>query len=142
MSSQQQLGLVSPPLGLGEVDHVRSLSDNFNALLLSDNYQDITLVVENQRIPAHKIILASRSEYFRYMSLVFLKKRLVLFVTCTLRLMHLNACVRAWLIFFVIFFVFPLVSWGNSVNIYFICQGFTFWWLIGKPKKWDWAEGY
>ncbi|XP_046452754.1 BTB/POZ domain-containing protein 9-like isoform X2 [Daphnia pulex] len=65
MSSQQQLGLVSPPLGLGEVDHVRSLSDNFNALLLSDNYQDITLVVENQRIPAHKIILASRSEYFR-----------------------------------------------------------------------------
>jgi BTB/POZ domain-containing protein 9 len=69
MSSQQQLGLVSPPLGLGEVDHVRSLLDNFNALLLSDNYHDITLVVENQRIPAHKIILASRSEYFRYMAL-------------------------------------------------------------------------
>nr|CAH0111776.1 unnamed protein product [Daphnia galeata] len=65
MSSQQQLGLVSPPLGLGEVDHVRSLSDNFCALLSSDNYQDITLIVENQRIPAHKIILASRSEYFR-----------------------------------------------------------------------------
>ncbi|XP_057371374.1 BTB/POZ domain-containing protein 9-like [Daphnia carinata] len=65
MSSQQQLGLVAPPLGLGEVDHVRSLSDNLNTLLLSDNYQDITLIVENQRIPAHKIILASRSEYFR-----------------------------------------------------------------------------
>uniref|UniRef100_A0A0P6G7V8 BTB/POZ domain-containing protein n=1 Tax=Daphnia magna TaxID=35525 RepID=A0A0P6G7V8_9CRUS len=65
MSSQQQLGLVAPPLGLGEVDHVRSLSDNLNALLLSDNYQDITLIVENHRIPAHKIILASRSEYFR-----------------------------------------------------------------------------
>ncbi len=65
MSSQQQLGLVTP-LGLGEVDHVRSLSDNLSSLLLSDNYQDITLIVENQRIPAHKIILASRSEYFRY----------------------------------------------------------------------------
>lgn len=64
MSSQQQLGLVAS-LGLGEVDHVRSLSDNLGALLLSDNYQDITLIVENQRIPAHKIILASRSEYFR-----------------------------------------------------------------------------
>lgn len=69
MSSQQQLGLVSPPLGLGEVDHVRSLSDNFCALLSSDNYQDITLIVENQRIPAHKIILASRSEYFRCVNL-------------------------------------------------------------------------
>lgn len=71
MSSQQQLGLVAPPLGLGEVDHVRSLSDNLNALLLSDNYQDITLIVENHRIPAHKIILASRSEYFRYTTYVF-----------------------------------------------------------------------
>lgn len=69
MSSQQQLGLVAP---LGEVDHVRSLSDNLGALLLSDNYQDITLIVENQRIPAHKIILASRSEYFRYDANVFL----------------------------------------------------------------------
>ena len=72
MSSQQQLGLVTP-LGLGEVDHVRSLSDNLGALLLNDNYQDIILIVENQRIPAHKIILASRSEYFWYF-LLFVKK--------------------------------------------------------------------
>jgi len=62
MSSQQQLGLVAP---LGEVDHVRSLSENLSSLLLNDNYQDITLVIETQRIPAHKVILASRSEYFR-----------------------------------------------------------------------------
>ena len=63
MSSQQQLGLVAP---LGEVDHIRTLSENLSSLLLNDSYQDITLVVENQRIPAHKVILAARSEYFRY----------------------------------------------------------------------------
>lgn len=65
MSSQQQLGLV-PSLGLGEIDHVRSLSDNLGALLLNDSYHDITLIIESHRIPAHKIILASRSEYFRW----------------------------------------------------------------------------
>ena len=64
MSSQQQLGLVGG-LGLGDVDHIRLLSDNLSALLLNESYHDITIVVENQRIPAHKIILASRSEYFR-----------------------------------------------------------------------------
>jgi BTB/POZ domain len=62
MSSQQQLGLSTP---LGEVDHVRALSDNFASLLISENYHDITLLVEGQKIPAHKVILASRSEYFR-----------------------------------------------------------------------------
>lgn len=71
MSSQQQLGLVAP-IGLGEVDHVRYLSDNLGALLLSENYQDITLIVENHRIPAHKILLASRSEYFRYLGYLFI----------------------------------------------------------------------
>lgn len=65
MSSQQQLGLVGNILGLGEVDHVRSLSENFASLLASEHYHDITLLVESQRIPAHKVILASRSEYFR-----------------------------------------------------------------------------
>ena len=70
MSSQQQLGLVAPSQGtLGEVDHVRFLSENLSSLLTSDSYQDITLIVECQRIPAHKIILASRSEYFRYCGL-------------------------------------------------------------------------
>lgn len=68
MSSQQQLGLVAPQGTLGEVDHVRFLSENLSSLLTSDSYQDITLIVECQRIPAHKIILASRSEYFRYSS--------------------------------------------------------------------------
>lgn len=64
MSSQKELGLVGG-LGLGDVDHVRSLSENLSTLLLHESYHDITLVVESQRISAHKIILASRSEYFR-----------------------------------------------------------------------------
>lgn len=62
MSSQQQLGLTAP---LGEIDHVKALSENLSSLLVSENYYDITLVVEGQKIPAHKVILASRSEYFR-----------------------------------------------------------------------------
>lgn len=41
------------------------LSENIGQLCLSPEYSDVTLVVENQRIRAHKVILASRSEYFR-----------------------------------------------------------------------------
>lgn len=62
MSSQQQLGLVGT---LGLIDHIGSLSENFSSLLASENYHDITLVVESTRIPAHKVILAARSDYFR-----------------------------------------------------------------------------
>ncbi len=62
MSSQQQLGLAG---SLGLVDHINSLSENFSSLLLSENYSDITLLVESLRIPAHKVVLAARSEYFR-----------------------------------------------------------------------------
>lgn len=34
-------------------------------LYMSEQFSDITLVVENVRIPAHKIILAAQSSYFR-----------------------------------------------------------------------------
>jgi len=49
-----------------EVDHVANLSDDLkNTLFLSPEYADVHLVVEGVKFPAHKIILAARSDYFR-----------------------------------------------------------------------------
>lgn len=50
---------------IGEVDHLNQLSKNLSTLCLNPDYSDITLIVEGQRLHAHKVILASRSEYFR-----------------------------------------------------------------------------
>jgi len=51
---------------LGDVEHVNQLSDNIGALFMQENYSDITLVVDGQRFVAHKVVLAARSEYFRF----------------------------------------------------------------------------
>lgn len=50
---------------LGEIDHLELFSDNLSTLCLSHEYSDIVLVVEGQKLHAHKVILAARSEYFR-----------------------------------------------------------------------------
>ena len=50
---------------MGEVDHVNYLSENIGALFMKDDYCDVTLLVESSRYPAHRVILAARSEYFR-----------------------------------------------------------------------------
>ena len=62
MSSQQQLGLT---IQIGEVDHIQRLGTDLGSLLISENYHDVTVLVEGQKILAHKVVLASRSEYFR-----------------------------------------------------------------------------
>jgi len=62
MSSQQPFS--APPL-VGEVHHIHHLSEHLGRLYISDEYSDVILIVEKNRIPAHKVILASRSEYFR-----------------------------------------------------------------------------
>jgi len=62
MSSQQPF---SAPPNVGEVQHVQLLSDQLNKLYLSDEYSDMTLVVDSNRFSVHKVILAARSEYFR-----------------------------------------------------------------------------
>ena len=53
------------PVG-GEMCDVNELSQNIGQLLLSDDYSDVCLVVGSTRLPAHKVILAARSEYFRW----------------------------------------------------------------------------
>lgn len=53
------------PTPAGDVDHVNFLSDNIGCLFFQDDYSDVTIKIENQRFPAHKVVLAARSEYFR-----------------------------------------------------------------------------
>ncbi|CAM1332000.1 BTBD9 (predicted) [Pycnogonum litorale] len=49
----------------GEVDHTHQLSDNMGQLYLNEEYSDITFIVESEKFHAHKMILATRSDYFR-----------------------------------------------------------------------------
>lgn len=64
MSSHQPFSPQIPVVG--EVEHVNHLSDQLGKLYLSDEFSDVLLVLgDNQTIPAHKVILAARSEYFR-----------------------------------------------------------------------------
>uniref|UniRef100_UPI00358E8E57 BTB/POZ domain-containing protein 9 n=1 Tax=Myxine glutinosa TaxID=7769 RepID=UPI00358E8E57 len=51
----------------GEVDHVRLLSRDLGALQQGQEHTDVTFVVEGRPFPAHRIVLASRCEYFRAM---------------------------------------------------------------------------
>jgi BTB/POZ domain-containing protein 9 len=55
------------PTPAGIVDHVSSVSDNLGDLVLNAEYSDITLVVEDVSFQSHKVILAARSDYFRYL---------------------------------------------------------------------------
>ncbi|CAH0552089.1 unnamed protein product [Brassicogethes aeneus] len=50
---------------LGDIEHLTQLSENLASLCLSHEYSDIILVVEGQKLHAHKVILAARSDYFR-----------------------------------------------------------------------------
>ena len=54
-----------PPTTVGEIEHVNFLSENIGAIYLKEEYSDIVLVSENDRFPAHKVVLAARCEYFR-----------------------------------------------------------------------------
>lgn len=50
---------------VGDIEHISHLSEHIGSLCLSSEYSDVTLIVEGQRIPAHKVILAASSDYFR-----------------------------------------------------------------------------
>ncbi|CAG5124300.1 unnamed protein product [Candidula unifasciata] len=53
------------PAPVGIVDHVSSLSENFAELVETEDYADITFIVDGARFRSHKVILAARSEFFR-----------------------------------------------------------------------------
>ena len=63
MSSQQPFSSI--PV-VGEVEHGAQLSDQLGKLYLSEEFSDLVLVLDNNvTIPAHKVVLAARSEHFR-----------------------------------------------------------------------------
>lgn len=48
-----------------EIEHIQFLSEMIGNLYQSDEFSDTVLVVQNEKISVHKVILAARSEYFR-----------------------------------------------------------------------------
>ncbi|XP_056283475.1 BTB/POZ domain-containing protein 9 isoform X1 [Pseudoliparis swirei] len=54
-----------PLASVSEIDHVHLLSEQLGALVLGEEYSDVTFVVEGKRFPAHRVILAARCHYFR-----------------------------------------------------------------------------
>lgn len=57
------------------VNHIQSLSENFGSLLSSQSIQhDVAFIIGSESIHAHKIILASRSEYFRLVTIIYITK--------------------------------------------------------------------
>ncbi|XP_050420152.1 BTB/POZ domain-containing protein 9-like [Adelges cooleyi] len=48
-----------------QIDHAHFLVSDISSLYLNDRFSDVVLVVDEERFPAHRNILASRSDYFR-----------------------------------------------------------------------------
>ena len=51
---------------VGEVEHVEELAADIGKLLMNKDYSDVTFIVDGEQFPAHRVILAARSEYFRF----------------------------------------------------------------------------
>ncbi len=47
------------------IDHSSEIASHISALFNTKDYSDITLVVGSSQFPVHRVILASRCEYFR-----------------------------------------------------------------------------
>ncbi|KRF99758.1 uncharacterized protein Dwil_GK27530 [Drosophila willistoni] len=50
---------------MGKVDLTGRLLADMASLCLSESYADVEFLVEEQKLPAHRVVLAVRSEYFR-----------------------------------------------------------------------------
>ncbi|XP_013110838.2 BTB/POZ domain-containing protein 9 [Stomoxys calcitrans] len=48
-----------------EIELTELFSTQMAQLCMNDDYSDVCFIVENQRLPAHRVMLAARSEYFR-----------------------------------------------------------------------------
>ncbi|XP_055383119.1 BTB/POZ domain-containing protein 9 [Condylostylus longicornis] len=65
MSSQSHKIGLSPKNRTGEIELTEQFSAQMAQLCMSDHCSDVTFLVEGQKLPAHRVILAARSEYFR-----------------------------------------------------------------------------
>jgi len=52
-------------VGNGDVDHIHLLSSQLKSLLCSEDFTDVTFIVEGEKFAAHRVILSARCEYFR-----------------------------------------------------------------------------
>ena len=67
---------LAPPLWMGPLEdsetsktQVKDVLEDYIKILEDETLTDVVLVVEGERFPAHRVILAARSEYFRGMFL-------------------------------------------------------------------------
>ncbi|XP_055617391.1 BTB/POZ domain-containing protein 9 [Toxorhynchites rutilus septentrionalis] len=51
--------------GTEEIELTTRFSEQMAQLCMSYDYSDVTFIVEDEKLPAHRVILAARSEYFR-----------------------------------------------------------------------------
>ncbi|KAL7079104.1 hypothetical protein ACQ4LE_001771 [Meloidogyne hapla] len=51
----------------GEIQHTPQLVEQISSLYLNEDCSDLTLIVEDQHFPVHRVILAARSTYFHAM---------------------------------------------------------------------------
>uniref|UniRef100_A0A1Q3FF41 BTB/POZ domain-containing protein 9 n=1 Tax=Culex tarsalis TaxID=7177 RepID=A0A1Q3FF41_CULTA len=51
--------------GCEEIELTGRFSEQMAQLCMSYDYSDVTFIVEDEKLPAHRVILAARSEYFR-----------------------------------------------------------------------------
>lgn len=65
MGDSPDIRLGNLHIAAGEIDHVELLSSQTSALYRSQEFTDVTFVVEGSKFFAHRVILAARSEYFR-----------------------------------------------------------------------------
>uniref|UniRef100_A0A1A9WK51 BTB domain-containing protein n=1 Tax=Glossina brevipalpis TaxID=37001 RepID=A0A1A9WK51_9MUSC len=67
MSSQSRPVIPSTRLSTKSrsVELTRLFSAQMAQLFLNQDFSDVTFIAENQRLPAHRVMLAARSEYFR-----------------------------------------------------------------------------
>lgn len=62
----------SSPARLGDIEHLTQLSTNLSALCLNPEYSDVILVVEGQKLSAHKVRSLLQHIYFVFMNGIYI----------------------------------------------------------------------
>uniref|UniRef100_A0A1B0CUV0 BTB domain-containing protein n=2 Tax=Lutzomyia longipalpis TaxID=7200 RepID=A0A1B0CUV0_LUTLO len=58
---------MADPNPWGEIELTGRFSEEMSQLCMNQDYSDVTFVVDDMKLPAHRVILAARSDYFRAM---------------------------------------------------------------------------
>lgn len=66
------------------MEHTCDLAERIGDLLLNEKYSDVVFIVDGEQLPAHRAILATSSEYFKYKLPVFSFPRKFLYLRAIL----------------------------------------------------------